>query len=128
MRESDWSSDVCSSDLGTYGSYLLNAAHYAKPNERFAWSLAANYRHNDGFYSNDFLNKQVDVLDSYGLRNRLIWLINDRLSIENIFSFENSKQGGYPYAQYFSAKDSVAAINYNQPSGYNRLLISDACC
>ena len=111
---------------GTYGSYLLNTAHYAKPNDRFAWSLAANYRHNDGFYSNDFLNKQVDVLDSYGLRNRLIWMINDRFSIENIFSFENSKQGGYPYAQYFSAKDSVAAINYNQPSGYNRLLISDA--
>ncbi|NCC74798.1 MAG: TonB-dependent receptor, partial [Sphingobacteriia bacterium] len=92
----------------------------------FAWSLAANYRHNDGFYGNDFLNKQVDVLDSYGLRNRLIWMIIDKLSIENIFSFENSKQGGYPYAQYFSAKDSVAAINYNQPSGYNRLLISDA--
>lgn len=111
---------------GTYGAYLFNAAHYAKPVRNFAWSQAVNYRHNDGFFKNSFLNEKVDVLDSYGLRNRLIGLINDRFSIENIFSLENSQQGGYPYAQYFAAKDSVGQIKYNQPSGYNRMLISDA--
>jgi outer membrane receptor protein involved in Fe transport len=111
---------------GSYGTLLLNAGHYAKVSEKFAWSLALNYRHNDGFYKNEFLNENVDVLDSYGFRNRLIWLVNERFSIENIISYENSKQGGYPYAQYFSAKDSVAQINYNERSGYNRVLISDA--
>lgn len=111
---------------GTYGTYFINAAHYAKPVANFAWSLAVNYRHNDGFFNNNFLNEKIDVLDSYGFRNRLIWLINDRFSVENILSYENSKQGGYPYAQYFSANDSVAKISYNQKSGYNRVLISDA--
>ena len=42
---------------GTYGSYLLNVGHYAKSSERFAYSLSLNYRHNDGFFTNDFLNQ-----------------------------------------------------------------------
>lgn len=110
----------------SYGSYLVNAAHYAKPSDKFAWSLAVNYRHNDGYYTNLFTNKKVDVLDSYGFRNRLIWLVNERFSVENIVSYENSKQGGYPYALYYPANDSVAKINYNQKSGYDRQLVSDA--
>lgn len=109
-----------------YGSYLMNIAHYSKPSNNFAWSLAANYRHNDGFYTNYFLNEKADILDSYGFRNRLIWLVNQKFSIENILSYENSKQGGYPYAVYYPSKDSVANISYNQRSGYNRNLLSDA--
>ncbi len=110
----------------THGSYLFTAAHYAKASDKLAWSLALNYRHNDGFFTNDYLNKKVDMLDTYGLRNRLIYTLNEQFSIENILSFENSIQGGYPYAQYFAANDSVAKIRYNQASGYNRQLLSDA--
>ena len=110
----------------SYGTYLMNISHYAKPSEKFAWSLALNYRHNDGFFTNVSLNEKVDMLDSYGLRNRLIWHVNECFSIENIMSYENSRQGGYPYAVYYPAKDSVANINYNQKSGYNRNLLSDA--
>ncbi len=111
---------------GTYGTYLLNIGHYSKINTKFAWSLALNYRHNDGFFTNDFLNKKVDVLDSYGARNRLVWNINDKLSVENILSFESSIQGGYPYAVYNDSLKKAEKIAYNLESGYNRDLISDA--
>ena len=111
---------------GTYGSYLLNVGHYAKSSERFAYSLSLNYRHNDGFFTNDFLNKKVDLLDSYGMRNRLIWNVTDRFSIENILSFERSIQGGYPYAVYNEATGKAEQIRYNQESGYDRDLLSDA--
>ena len=111
---------------GTYGTYLLNLGHYAKANDKFAYSLALNYRHNDGFYSNDFLKQQVDKLDSYGLRNRLIWKLNNRFSIENILSFEESKQGGYPYAVYNDSLKKPNKIAYNQYSSYKRDLLSDA--
>lgn len=111
---------------GTYGSYLLNVGHYAKSSERFAYSLSLNYRHNDGFFTNDFLNKKVDILDSYGMRNRLIWNVTDRFSIENILSFEHSVQGGYPYAVYNESIGKTEEIRYNQESGYNRDLLSNA--
>jgi outer membrane receptor protein involved in Fe transport len=110
----------------TYGSYLMSVGHYAKPNDKFAYSLALNYRHNDGFFNNDFLKQKVDKLNSYGMRNRLSWQLNETLSIENILSFEHSEQGGYPYAVIDISTGVVSPISYNQPSGYNRDLLSDA--
>lgn len=112
--------------VGSYGSYLMNIAHYAKPNDRFAWSLAINYRHNDGFFTNYYRNEKADKIDSYGFRNRLNYKANERLSFENIVSYENSKQKGYPYALYYASNDSVGRINFNQKSGYDRILLSDA--
>lgn len=122
----DYQGTDVSLQAGTYGTYLLNVGHYSKITPKFAYSLALNYRHNDGFFTNDFLNKQVDKLDSYGARNRLVWNINDKLSLENILSFEFSTQGGYPYAVYNDSLKKPEKIAYNLESGYNRNLISDA--
>lgn len=128
LTKSPW--DYQGTDLnlqaGTYGSYLMNVGHYAKVGDKFAYSLALNYRHNDGFFTNSFLNQKVDRLDSYGLRNRLIWKINPRFSIENILSFEHSNQGGYPYATYNDSLKKANKIAYNQYSSYTRDLLSDA--
>lgn len=111
---------------GTYGTYNLSAGYYAKAGKNFAYSLALNYRHNDGFFTNDFLKQKVDRLDSYGLRNRLIWNISNRFSAENILSYENSNQGGYPYAVYNDSLKKANKIAYNQYSSYKRSLLSDA--
>lgn len=106
--------------VGNFGTYKLNVAHYAKPSNKFAYSLSGNILHQDGFHTNSFNGNKVDSLNSYGLRNKLIFNISDNFSIENIASIENSKQGGYPYAVLGNK------INYNQVSGYDRVLISDA--
>ena len=111
---------------GTYGSYLLNLGKYAKINDKLAYSVSLNYRYNDGYYYNEYLKESVDVLNSLGLRNRLIWLVNEQLTVENILSYEHSVQGGYPYAVYNEATQKAEPIFYNQASGYNRNLLSDA--
>ncbi len=111
---------------GNYGSYKLNAGHYHKVNDALMFSLSGNYQHNDGFYTNRFIDKKVDNLDSYGLKNRLIYKVSDKLEFENIAGFENSKQGGYPYAIYNKKEQRMEEISYNQESSYNRILFSDA--
>ncbi len=111
---------------GNYGSYALNGGHYGKINDKFGYSLALNYLHNDGFYTNHFSGEQVDKLNSYGFRNRLVYQISDKLSVENIAGFELSKQGGYPYSLYNDSLDIAEQINYNQYSSYDRSLFSDA--
>lgn len=113
-------------NAGTYGSYNVNGGYYGKASDKLAYSLAVNLLHNDGFYTNSYSQTHVDMLNSLGLRNRLIWKLSEALSVENIASFENSRQGGYPYSQYFAAKDSAAPIRYNEYSYYNRKLLSDA--
>lgn len=113
-------------NAGTYGSYSFNGGYYGKAGDSFGYSLAVSLLHNDGFFKNTFNNTLVDNLNSLGVRNKLIWNISKRMSVENIFSYEKSKQGGYPYSIYDAKKDSIAPINYNEYSFYNRDLLSNA--
>lgn len=112
--------------LGNYGTRSINTGHYAKINNKLGYSLALNYLHNDGFYTNKYTSEQVDKLNSYGFRTRLIYELADKLTIENIAGFESSRQGGYPYSLYNDSLDIAEEINYNQYSSYDRKLFSDA--
>lgn len=111
---------------GNYGAYVLNGGHYGRLNDKFGYSIALNYLHNDGFYTNQFSGTQVDRLNSYGLRNRLIYEMSDKWSVENIAGFESSRQGGYPYAIYNDSLKIAEDINYNEYSSYDRRMFSDA--
>ncbi len=111
--------------VGEYGYYNFNAGHYQRIKNKMGFSLAANFRHNDGFYTNKYSGDKVDGLNSFGLRNRWIYKISDDFFIENIASFENMKQGGYPYAVYNDSLSVSDDINYNQNSSYNRKMFSD---
>jgi outer membrane receptor protein involved in Fe transport len=110
---------------GNYGAYSMNVGHYGKA-KNFAYSLAVNALHNDGFYTNAYSGNKVDNLNSVGLRNRLIYEVTPRLTMENIAAFERSRQGGYPYAIYNDSLRAAEPINYNQYSSYDRNLFSDA--
>jgi hypothetical protein len=97
-----------------------------KLNDKLAVSLSGNYLHNDGFYENKFLNKKVDNLNSFGFRNKIVYQASGKFTIENVASVDKSEQGGYPYALYNVATRTDEEVNYNQPSGYDRLMFSDA--
>lgn len=108
-----------------YGNYNLNANYYTKTSSGIGFSLSGHYKHHDGFYTNQYLNNQVDELDSYGFRSRLGYAFNGKLKIENIASFDQSNQGGYPYSIFNDSQGEASEISYNQQSSYERLMFSD---
>lgn len=110
---------------GSYGQYAAGISHFANPAANFGYSLSLNYRHNDGFFTNQYNDSKVDHMDLYGFRNRLVWKISDKLTLENILSAESSNQGGYPYALVTDTATVKGDINYNHQSGYNRDLLSN---
>lgn len=109
---------------GSYGHNNITLGHYGKVGNKLAYSLSGNYRKEDGYFKNDYTGEMADELKSYGLRNRLIYQFNDQFSIENIASYENSKQGGYPFAMTDSTGE-IGNVNYNQPSSYDRTMFND---
>jgi iron complex outermembrane recepter protein len=111
---------------GNYGTYTLNGGHYGRFRDKLGYSIALNYLHNDGFYTNQFTGEKVDELNSFGFRNRIIYELSDRWSVENIAGFENSRQGGYPYSLFNDSLNIAEEINYNEYSSYDRNLFSDA--
>jgi outer membrane receptor protein involved in Fe transport len=122
----DYTGSNISVTAGTYGTWSLTGGHYSKPNDRFAWSAAVNYLHNDGFYTNAWTDDKVDKLNSWGARSRVIYELTPRLTLENIAGAEISRQGGYPYAIFNSETGRAEEISYNQESIYNRNMFSDA--
>jgi len=122
----DFQGTTLNLSAGTYGTYSLNAGHYAKRNDKFGYSLSVNLLHNNGFFKNDYTGEPVDKINSAGVRNRLAWTPGKRVTVENIAFWEWSDQGGYPYAVFNDTTQSPEPINYNQYSSYFRQLISDA--
>ena len=108
-----------------YGAKNASIGHYDKVGNHFAYSLAASYRHQDGYFENQYDSTMADEMESYGLRNRLIFEATDKFSIENIFSFESSSQEGYPYAIYVDSIQGIGDVNYNSKSGYDRFMINE---
>lgn len=111
---------------GNFGQYEANAGYYAKINENLAASVTAMYKHFDGFYTNEYTDKQIDETDVYSGRAKVIWNVTNNFSISAMSSLEYSNEGGYPYAIFDTDKDEANEISYGQPSSYERLMSSNA--
>lgn len=111
---------------GTYGMYKVNIGHYATLNDKIGYSISANYIRQDGFHTNTTRNEQADSLRSLGIRFKLYFRISDRWKLDLTSSTEQSSQSGYPYAPYNKTDGVAGAIEYNQSSGYDRFLFSNA--
>jgi outer membrane receptor protein involved in Fe transport len=122
----DYTGSNISLTAATYGKWSVTGGHYSQVNDRLVWSAALNFLHNDGFHTNAYSGERVDKLNSWGARNRIIYELTPRLTLENIAGGEISRQGGYPYAIYNSETGNAGDINYNQESIYNRNMFSDA--
>ena len=92
---------------------------------KFGYSVGGYYNRTDGFFDNTFDGSNVDWGQSSGGRLRLVWDLGSNWEIDNTASVGYTDEGGYAYAMYDAEKDVVGPINYNSPSGYMRLNVSD---
>lgn len=109
---------------GEYNTYNATLSHYKRIGDKLAYSLALNYNHQGGYFTNIADSSKADESSSYGFRNRLIYKINESLTIENIAGLEISSQNGYPYGTYTDSTD-INDVNYNRKSGYDRTMFND---
>lgn len=109
---------------GRYNDFIAQASNYAKISEKFGISTAASYHHNDGMFTNHFLNEKADKLNEGEGRIGLYWrpTTNWLLHINSTLTY--SEQNGYPYAPYDIVKDELLPISYNRNSTYRRLISS----
>ncbi|MDB4584040.1 TonB-dependent receptor, partial [Draconibacterium sp.] len=114
-----------SASAGNYGYYSLNVNHYNKLSDKFGFSVSGNYNRHNGYFTNQYSGDPADDQYSASGRIRLVWKVSDKVSIENIASYENSAQYGFPYAIYNTENNETGDVNYNQESSYKRDLFSN---
>ncbi len=88
-------------------------------------ALSAGINRHTGFFKNQFTGEMADDHLSAGSRIRLAHQQSSALHIEFTSHFEHLDQGGYPYAIHNAASGETQAVNYNQPSGYQRQMLSN---
>ncbi len=111
-------------DYGSFNQIRANLSHNQPIGKHFSLLANISQLHNDGFYQNLYTNNLVDKINSYSGRLKLQYTPSDRFKAAVSLQYEDSKQGGYPYALYNDSTNQAAEVNYNQESIYNREMLS----
>lgn len=88
-------------------------------------SASVGLNRHDGFFKNEHLGQMTDAFLSAGGRVKLAWQINAALMAEFTTHYEHLDQGGYPYAIHNNTSGVTQAVSYNEPSSYQRDMLSN---
>lgn len=105
---------------GSHGEYSGNASLYKRISNKLGFSVGAYYKHNDGYFTNNYTGKKVDKMDNAGGRFKLVWDISPRWSANYSFSFDWVDQGAFPYEDI-----ATKEINYDSDGYYKRKLVTN---
>ena len=111
-------------DYGNYNQIRSGISYNQPIGKKFAFLASLHQTHNDGFYTNVFNNSQVDKLNSYSGRLKMQYNATDNFTAKFNIQYEDSKQGGYPYAIFNDSTMKAQDINYDAESIYNRKMFS----
>jgi iron complex outermembrane recepter protein len=106
--------------LGNYGQTQFSGSYYGKTSDRFGYSVSAKYKHNDGFFENDYTGSDADDLNLVSGRAKLIWKSDCGLETNFFVNYEYTDQGGYPYALIDPETGKIGHVNYNDYSSYRQ--------
>ncbi len=112
-------------EYGTANATKIRASHYALINEDLGVSIGGYFRHTDGQFTNEFDGERLDWEHGGGGRAKVEWR-DGKLSLSNTFSVDAVNQGGWPYRLIDKESGEKLPTNYNDPSNYTRLSLSDA--
>ncbi len=107
-------------DYGRFNQYKGILSYNQPVTEKSAVIVDAYYKNDDGYFVNQFDGKKVDAEETYGGRLKYKVDLTNDLSLKLLGNYEKSKQPGFAYGIYDSATQSIAGINYNEPSKYDR--------
>lgn len=122
----DWTGTRMTGEYASNGSWRLRLSHYARPSKRLGWSVAAGVTREGGYFVNDYTGERCDRGLSASLRGRAVFRGDAGWQWDNSLSLSILQEGGYAYGLYGPADGTLAPVNYNDFSGYRRLLLSDA--
>ncbi len=113
-----------SADYGNYSQFRAGISHNQPIGEKFIVLASLNHISDGGFHENKFNNRKVDKLTSTSGRVKMQFTPSDRFTASLNVQYEDSRQGGYPYALFNTQTNTVGDINYEYESYYNRQMLS----
>lgn len=71
--------------------------HYRKLSDKTAFSLAAFYDGQNGFYDNQYSGDHADSFNEFGGKGRFLWKPSERFTVDLMADYQYVRQNGFPY-------------------------------
>lgn len=109
------------SEYSSGNSAKASLSYYGKISQKVGMSLAAQFKHSDGFYTNSHNGEKLGRENSGSLRWKTAARPSDALSLTNTAVASLVDQFGYPYSSLSDGK-----IAYDDTCAYSRRSLADA--
>lgn len=101
----------------------VEVAHYHRPSEQLAFSVAGFYQGTDGAFRNTQTGQHADKMNEAGGRIRLMARPTAALTIDWIVDYQYVRQNANPYGIYHLQQGTVEQPNQDTQSRYQRHLL-----
>jgi len=109
--------------IGTGLTRHVELAHYYRPSDNFAFSAAAFYNGQRGFFKNQHLDEWSDELNEAGGRMRFVLNASSRLKFDLTADYQYTKQNGFPYGRYNIDANTVDDPSTTTMNNYKRQMV-----
>ncbi len=104
----------------------IEVSHYHRPTDNFAFSIAAFYSGDKGFFPNSNIpSEAADLSNEAGARAHFMWNASDRLSFELTSDYQYVNQNAFPYGEYDATNDEWHDPATTILNGYKRQLLTN---
>ena len=99
-------------------------AHFHRPTEQFAFSAAAFWNGQRGFFKNQALDEWNDKLQEAGGKMRFVYQPTRRLTLDLTADYQWTHQNAFPYGVYDEEANSVQDPSTTLMNGYKRQMVN----
>ena len=110
--------------LGNHFQRKAEVAHFHRPTENFAFSVAGFYQGQDGFFNNTNLNEKNDKGNEAGAKLRLVWQMTQRLKADFTADYQFISQNAFPYGLYDTDNKKVELPTTTFMNTYRRQMLN----
>ena len=112
--------------LGAGTGLLRNVelAHYHRPSDRLAFSVAGFYSGQNGFFTNQNNGERNDQVNEAGARLHLVWTPTGRLTFDLTSDYQYTNQTGFAYGLYDEVENHTSDPSTTFTNNYRRQMVT----
>ena len=110
--------------IGTGLTSHAEVAHFHRPSEKFAFSAAAFWNGQRGFFKNQTLDDWNDKLQETGGKMRFVYQPTKKLTLDMTADYQWTRQNAFPYGLYDADANTVADPSTTVMNGYKRQMLN----
>ncbi len=112
--------------IGTAFYRNIELSHYDKVSDQLAFSLAAFYNGQNGFFENATTGDRADVINETGGKFRLVYQPTNRLKFDYLADYQYVRQNGFPYGIMNNDTNDTYDPSTNRQGNYRRNIFNTA--